>query len=110
MDRRTQLSYTGCGDGSRRTNGGAGVASRRWDGAGLERKVRAAGRPWTVDDVVMVADGQWAVGAQPDGHRDDGAVVEDRIADGRRVELTPEELARVVGSRIEDAHRDEDLD
>ncbi|MCX5314750.1 hypothetical protein [Streptomyces sp. NBC_00154] len=83
--------------------------SRRWDGAGLERKVLAAGRPWTVGDIAMVADGQWAVGAQSDGRGDEGAVVEDRIADGRRVALTLEELARAVGSRIGDAHRYEDL-
>jgi hypothetical protein len=86
------------------------MPSRHWDGAGLERKVRAAGRSWTVGDIVMVADGQWAVGAQADGQRDEGAVVEHRIADGRRVELTPEELIRAVGSRIGDAHRGEDLD
>ncbi|MCY0926993.1 hypothetical protein OTB20_12420 [Streptomyces sp. H27-H1] len=83
--------------------------SRHWDGAGLERKIRAAGRPWTVGDIAMVADGQWAVGVQSDGRRDEDAVVEDRIADGRRVELTLEDLARAVGSRIGDAHRDEDL-
>ncbi|MGW0564641.1 hypothetical protein ACWDZ4_29545 [Streptomyces sp. NPDC003016] len=82
---------------------------RHWDGAGLERKIRAAGRPWTVGDIAMVADGQWAVGVQSGGRRDEGAVVEDRIADGRRVELTLEDLARAVGSRIGDAHRDEDL-
>ncbi|MEV0914226.1 hypothetical protein AB0I93_08170 [Streptomyces sp. NPDC049967] len=83
--------------------------SRHWDGAGLERKIRAAGRPWTVGDIAMVADGQWAVGAQPDGRRDEDATAEGRIADGRRVALTLEELARAVGSRIWDAHRDEDL-
>ncbi|MGI5450469.1 hypothetical protein [Streptomyces sp. CA-243310] len=83
--------------------------SRHWDGAGLERKIRAAGRPWTVGDIAMVADGQWAVGVQSDGQRDEDAVVENRIADGRRVELTLEDLARAVGSRIVDAHRDEDL-
>lgn len=82
--------------------------SRHWDGAGLERKIRAAGRPWTVGDIAMVADGQWAVGAQSERRRDEGAVVEYRIADGRRVELTLEELARAVGSHIGDAHRDED--
>ncbi|MFF4837443.1 hypothetical protein [Streptomyces sp. NPDC001315] len=32
-------------------------SSRHWDGAGLERKVRGAGRPWTVGDIAMVADG-----------------------------------------------------
>ncbi|WP_405988391.1 hypothetical protein [Streptomyces sp. NBC_00986] len=81
---------------------------RHWDGAALERKIRAAGRPWTVGDIVMVADGQWAVGVQSDRRRDEDAVVENRIADGRHVELTWEELARAVGSRLRDAHRDED--
>ncbi|MCZ1008402.1 hypothetical protein [Streptomyces lydicus] len=83
--------------------------SGHWDGAGLERKIRAAGRPWTVGDIAMVDDGQWAVGTQSDGRRDQDAVVEDRVADGRRVELTVEELARAVNSRIGGAHRDEDL-
>ncbi|MEV7085887.1 hypothetical protein AB0O07_08335 [Streptomyces sp. NPDC093085] len=83
--------------------------SRHGDGAGLERKIRAAGRPWTVGDVAMVADGQWAVGVQSDGRRDEDAVGEGRSVDGRRVELTLDDLARAVGSRIWDAHRDEDL-
>jgi hypothetical protein len=39
-------------------------SSRHWDGAGLERKIRSAGRPWTAGDIAMVADGQWAVGIQ----------------------------------------------
>ncbi|MGW3341183.1 hypothetical protein ACWDCL_27320 [Streptomyces sp. NPDC001009] len=85
-------------------------ASRHWDGAGLERKIRAAGRPWTVGDIVMVADGQWGVGAQAGRWPAEETVVERRTADGRRVELTLEELARAVGARTEDAHRDEDLD
>lgn len=83
--------------------------SKHWDGAGLERKIRAAGRPWTVGDIAMVDDGQWAVGTQADGRRDEEAGVEDRIAEGRRVELTVEELARAVNSRIGEAHCDEDL-
>ena len=85
------------------------MASRHWDGGGLEHKVRAAGRPWTVGDIVMVADGQWAVGAQSGERPDEGGELEHRAADGRRVELTLEELARAVGCRIEDVHRDEDL-
>ncbi|MDF6020943.1 hypothetical protein [Streptomyces sp. JH34] len=44
---------------------------------------RAAGRPWTVGDIAMVADGQWAVGARC-GRWDEGAVVEERIAEGCR--------------------------
>ncbi|MEU1776743.1 hypothetical protein ABZ501_27455 [Streptomyces sp. NPDC019922] len=84
-------------------------ASRHWDGAGLERKIRVAGRPWTVGDIAMVADGQWGVGAQPGRWPAEETVVEHRATDGRRVELTLEELARAVGPRTEDAHRDEDL-
>ncbi|MFJ7773506.1 hypothetical protein ACIQ1J_35290 [Streptomyces sp. NPDC097107] len=70
-------------------------ASRHWDGAGLERKIRAAGRPWTVGDIAMVADGQWGVGVHPDQWPDE-ETVERRVAEGRRVELTMEELARAV--------------
>ncbi|MFJ2158131.1 hypothetical protein [Streptomyces sp. NPDC087856] len=85
------------------------MVSRHWDGAGLERKVIAAGRPWTVGDIVMVADGQWAVGAQSCERPHESGELEHRAADGRCVELTLEELARAVGCRIEDVHRDEDL-
>ncbi|ANZ14854.1 hypothetical protein O1L44_02590 [Streptomyces noursei] len=85
-------------------------SSRHWDGAGLERKIRAAGRPWTVGDIAMVADGQWAVGMKPEAEelRDGEAAAERRIADGRCIELTVEELARAVGSRFGETHRDED--
>ncbi|MGV9790995.1 hypothetical protein [Streptomyces sp. NPDC003435] len=83
-------------------------AYRHWDGAGLERKVRAAGRPWTVGDTMMVADGQWGVGAQPDQWPDEEMVVKGRVAEGRCVELTLEELVRAVDPRTENAHRDED--
>lgn len=78
---------------------------RHWDGAGLERKIRTNGRPWTVGDVVMVADGQWAVdlAAPADIEAD---VVERRAADGRRVEMTVEELARAIGARFGDTGRD----
>ncbi|MGW0885621.1 hypothetical protein [Streptomyces sp. NPDC002671] len=83
-------------------------SSRHWDGAGLERKIRGAGRPWTVGDIAMVADGQWAVGTQAGKQRDGEAVVERRIAEGRRVEMTVAELAHAMGSRFSVAHRDED--
>ncbi|MFM9578111.1 hypothetical protein [Streptomyces caniscabiei] len=83
-------------------------SSRHWDGAGLERKIRGAGRPWTVGDIAMVADGQWAVGIQAGRQRGGEVVVERRIADGRRVELTLVELARAMDSRFGAAHRDED--
>ncbi|MFF3257828.1 hypothetical protein ACFYWO_01475 [Streptomyces sp. NPDC002932] len=75
----------------------------------MEYKIRAAGRPWTLGDTVMVADGQWGVGAQPDRWPEQEAVVEQRVADGRHVEMTVEDLARAVGTRIEDADRGEDL-
>ncbi|WP_033223528.1 hypothetical protein [Streptomyces virginiae] len=81
---------------------------RHRDGAGLERKIRAAGRQWTVGDIAMVADGQWGVGAQSARRPDEYTVVERRVAEGRHIELTVEELARVVRS-TEDAHHDEDL-
>ena len=85
-------------------------SSRHWDGAGLERKIRSAGRPWTVGDIAMVADGQWAVGTQAERQRVGEAVHERRIADGPRVVRTVEELARAVGSRLGDAHRDEEAE
>nr|WP_202518053.1 hypothetical protein [Streptomyces sp. SID685] len=72
----------------------------------MERKIRAAGRPWTVGDIAMVADGQWGVGAQSDQWPDE-ETVECRVAEGRRVELTMEELARAVGLRAEGGHRAE---
>ncbi|MGW5366739.1 hypothetical protein ACWER6_06620 [Streptomyces sp. NPDC004009] len=83
-------------------------SSRHWDGAGLERKICGAGRPWTVGDIAMVAHGQWAVGTQAGRQRDGEAVAERRIADGRRVELTLVELARAMDSRFGASHRDED--
>ena len=88
--------------------GGVAESSRHWGGAGLERKIRSAGRLWAVGDIAMVADGQWAVGTQAGRQRDGKAVVERRIADGRSVVLTLAELARAMGSRFEEAHRDED--
>ncbi|MEU3712175.1 hypothetical protein [Streptomyces catenulae] len=56
----------------------------------------------------MVADGQWAVGAQSDEWGDEDAVVEGRAADGRRAELTLDELARGVDPHSGQGHRDED--
>lgn len=85
---------------------------RQWDGAGLERKIRAAGRLCAVDDIAMVADGQWAVGtttctSEAAERLTEEAVVEDRVADGQRVELTLEDLARAVGIRPPQVHHDE---
>ncbi|SDP41141.1 hypothetical protein [Actinacidiphila guanduensis] len=84
--------------------------SRRGHGAGLERKIRSSGRAWTVGDVVMVADGQWAVGLSAPADREEDMVAERRAADGRRVEMTVEELARVIGARFGDADRDDTTD
>ncbi|MCZ4122687.1 hypothetical protein [Streptomyces sp. H39-S7] len=86
--------------------------SRHWDGAALERKIRSAGRAWTVGDIAMVADGQWAVSTTTaaDAGRDDDMAVQIRAADGRRVEMTVEELARAAGSQVLDPRRDEDSD
>lgn len=80
---------------------------RHWDGAGLECKIRATGRPWTVGDIVMVADGQWAVDLTAPAEEAADAVVERRAADGRRVEMTLEELARAVGACFGDTRRDD---
>ncbi|MGF1425491.1 hypothetical protein [Kitasatospora sp. LaBMicrA B282] len=82
------------------------VASRGRDLGGLERKIRAAGRAWTMGDVVMIADGQWAVHTKSCAERVQDAAVEARLAEGRRVELSLDELARVVGAGDLDAHRD----
>ncbi|WP_435127172.1 hypothetical protein [Actinacidiphila sp. bgisy144] len=79
---------------------------RHWDGAGLERKIRSGGRPWTVGDIVMVDDGQWAVDLAEPADPEADAVVERRAADGRRVEMTVEELARAIDARFEDTRRD----
>lgn len=81
---------------------------RHGDGAGLERKIRAAGRPWTAGDIAIVADGQWAVGLTSPANLEADTVVERRAADGRRVEMTLGELARAVGARFGDTHRGEE--
>lgn len=83
---------------------------RHWDGAGLERKIRSSARAWTVGDIVMVADGQWGVGLAAPVEEEADTVVDCRAADGRRVEMTLEELARAVGARFGDAHRDDRAD
>lgn len=84
---------------------------RHGDGGGLERKIRAAGRPWTVGDTAMVADGQWAVGLTvPVDPAEAGTVVERRAADGRRVEMTLEELARAVGAWFGGTRHDGETD
>ncbi|MEE4543650.1 hypothetical protein V2S66_16935 [Streptomyces sp. V4-01] len=83
---------------------------RHWDGAGLERKIRATGRPWTVGDIVMVADGQWAVDLTAPADAEADTVVERRAADGRSVEMTVEELARAIGARFGEARHDDTTD
>nr|WP_203725141.1 hypothetical protein [Streptomyces sp. SID13588] len=76
----------------------------------MERKIRSTGRAWTVGDIAMVCDGQWAVRttAVADAGPDGDTAVEIRAADGRRVEMTVEELARAAGSRVLDPRCDED--
>lgn len=76
------------------------------DGAALERKIRAAGRPWTMGDVVMIADGQWAVPTKTAAEYAQEHAAESRVGDGRRVEMTLAELARAVGAVDPGAHRD----
>jgi hypothetical protein len=80
--------------------------SRHGDGARLERKVRSSGRAWTVGDIVVVADGQWAVGLFVPTNPGADTVAERRAADGRRVEMTVEELARAIGAQFGGARRD----
>ncbi|MFI9273981.1 hypothetical protein ACIGXM_25220 [Kitasatospora sp. NPDC052896] len=84
-------------------------ASRHRDGAALERKIRSAGRPWTVGDIAMVDDGQWAVRTRRERPALD-AVVRERAADGGRIELTLDELARAVGSSWQGADREQHED
>ena len=83
--------------------------SRQRDGAALERKIRSAGRPWTVGDIAMVDDGQWAVRTRGDRSALD-PVVRERAADGARVELTLDELARAVSSSWRGADREQHED
>ncbi|MFC8718064.1 hypothetical protein [Kitasatospora sp. NPDC057198] len=77
------------------------------DMAALERKFRSAGRPWTMGDVVMISDGQWAVPTTSGAERVQEDMVRERLQDGRRVELTLEELARAVGATDPGTHRDQ---
>ncbi len=84
-----------------------GESGRGRNGAALEHKIRAAGRRWTMGDVVMIADGQWAVGTRTVAERAQEREVRGRLADGRRVEMTLEELARAVGAVDPGAHRDQ---
>ncbi|MGW3179531.1 hypothetical protein ACWDD9_09725 [Kitasatospora sp. NPDC001119] len=74
--------------------------------AALERKVRSAGRAWTMGDVTVIGEGQWAVRTVSRAERQQDDAVAARLADGRRVELTVEELARAVGATDPGAHRD----
>ncbi|MFD7737684.1 hypothetical protein [Streptomyces sp. MJM8645] len=85
------------------------AASRGRDMAALERKVRSAGRAWTMGDVVVIDEGQWAVHTVSRTEREQDKAVETRLADGRRMELTVEELARVVGATDPGAHHDSEV-
>ncbi|MEV4555728.1 hypothetical protein AB0K51_01875 [Kitasatospora sp. NPDC049285] len=78
--------------------------SSHQDGAALERKIRSTGRPWTVGDIAMVADGQWAVRTRGERAAQD-PIVWERAADGGLIELTLDELARAVGSSWRGADR-----
>ncbi|MFI0942787.1 hypothetical protein [Streptomyces sp. NPDC021020] len=60
--------------------------------------------------VAVVADGQWAVGLTAPAGREADTAVERRAADGQRVEMTLEELARAAGARFGDTHRGEEAD
>ncbi|MFJ7275441.1 hypothetical protein [Kitasatospora sp. NPDC098663] len=82
------------------------VADRGRDMAGLERKIRSAGRVWMLGDVTAIGEGQWAVATTSRAERRQDEAMQARLADGRRVELTAEELARVVGATDPGAHRD----
>ncbi|MEU4588405.1 hypothetical protein AB0F92_41230 [Kitasatospora aureofaciens] len=83
------------------------MLSRGRDMAALERKIRAAGRAWTMGDVVMIAEGQWAVATKSRAERKQIEAVEARLVDGQRMEMTLEELARVVGAADPGAHHDQ---
>ncbi|MEU8926251.1 hypothetical protein AB0D10_35870 [Kitasatospora sp. NPDC048545] len=82
------------------------AAGRGRDMAALERKIRSAGRAWTLGDVTAIGEGQWAVATTSRAERRQEEAVEARLADGRRVELTMEELARVVGATDPGAHHE----
>ncbi|MFE3874867.1 hypothetical protein ACFXPX_10765 [Kitasatospora sp. NPDC059146] len=82
------------------------MASRGRDMAALERKIRSAGRAWTMGDVTVIGEGQWAVHTVSRAERQQDDAVAARLADGQRVELTVEELARAVGAMDPGAHRD----
>ncbi|OKI06418.1 hypothetical protein [Streptomyces sp. CB02056] len=84
--------------------------SRGRDIAALERKIRSAGRAWTRGDIAMIADGQWAVSTTSRAERAQAEAARARLVDGRRVELTLEELARVVGAADPGAHHDRAAD
>ncbi|MFD8783783.1 hypothetical protein [Kitasatospora sp. NPDC059599] len=85
-------------------------SSRGRDMVALERKVRSAGRAWTLGDTAAIADGQWAVRTTSRVERRQAAVVEASLDDGQRVELTVEELARVVGAADPGEHHDQAAD
>ncbi|MFJ5879868.1 hypothetical protein [Kitasatospora cineracea] len=80
---------------------------RGHDMAALERKIRSTGRPWTMGDIVMIGDGQWAVPTTSEAERSQEHAVRERLQDGQRVELTLEELARTVGAADPGTHHDQ---
>ncbi|WP_344443772.1 hypothetical protein [Kitasatospora nipponensis] len=59
--------------------------------------------------ILMVADGQWAVRTRGERSAPD-SVVRERVADGGRIALTLEELARAVGSSWREADHEQHED
>ncbi|MDH6709125.1 hypothetical protein P3T27_005871 [Kitasatospora sp. MAA19] len=82
------------------------MPNRGRDMAALERKIRSSGRAWTMGDGAVIVDGQWAVRTVSRAEREQDKAVEARLTDGRRVELSLEELARMVGATNPGAHHD----
>ncbi|MFD5434776.1 hypothetical protein ACFWJ4_21805 [Kitasatospora sp. NPDC127067] len=78
--------------------------------AALERKNRNTGRAWTRGDIAMIADGQWAVHTTSRAERAQDEAAQARLADGRSVELTLEELVRLVGAADPGAYHDRAVD
>ncbi|WP_245204822.1 hypothetical protein [Kitasatospora sp. RG8] len=59
---------------------------------------------------MMIADGQWTVRTKTAAAHVQENAVQGRLADGRRVEMTVEELARAVGAADPGAHSDQATD
>lgn len=78
---------------------GAG-GHRYGDGASLERKIRSAGRSWTIGDITAVGEGgQWAIGvaARRQAREEAAAAIVDRVRSGERIEVSLDALIRAAG-------------